>query len=112
MKVAEYLKEGLKNFSEEAPQDYQLLGKAKEGCHRVEFFAKVKDGIVKEAVFNSSKRCKKLLALADVVAEMLKGQKVKNLKINEEKLLETFKDEKDKKKIKERIELIKTALAR
>ena len=106
MKVSEYHKQGLKNFVEEEPQGYKKLGEAKEGVHRVACYIKEDDGKIVDAKFTASKRCKKLLAIADYVCELLKnGEK----DITEEKVLSFFKEEKDKDKMKARFKLVKQA---
>ena len=110
MKAGEYVKSGLKNFVEEIPPTYENLGSAKEGCHRVEFYGRVENGVLKDVKYNSSKRCKKLLAIADLVAEKLKGQKVDNFKFNDDDILEFFDEKKDKKKMEDRLSIIKKAL--
>ncbi|WP_457626529.1 nicotinate phosphoribosyltransferase [Persephonella sp.] len=110
MKVSEYHKQGLKNFVEKKPEGYEVLGSAKEGVHRVEFFIKTEDGVITDVKFSSSKRCKKLTALADVVAEKLRGQKTGSLHINPEEVLQFFGEEKEKDKMKNRLSIVLRAL--
>jgi len=110
MKVSEYHKQGLKNFVEEKPQDYQLLGSAKEGIHRVECYIKTEGEKILDAKFNSSKRCKKLLAIADLVCEKLRGQNLKNISIDKDMILDFFKEEKDKQKMENRLDIVLKAL--
>ncbi len=106
MKVSEYHKQGLKNFVEEEPQGYVKLGEAKEGVHRVACYVKYEDDKIVDAKFTASKRCKKLLAIADYVCEQLKeGRK----DITKEEILQFFKEEKDKEKLKARFNLVKKA---
>jgi NifU-like protein involved in Fe-S cluster formation len=110
MKVADYHKEGLKNFVETPPEGYKLLGEAKEGVHTVKCFIKEENNKIIDAKFNSSKRCKKLMAIADVICEKLKGQSSDNIKINDEQILEFFKEEKEKDKMLNRLNIVKKAL--
>ncbi len=110
MKVSEYIKEGLKNRVEEKPEDYEILGEAKEGVHKVTCFGKIENGIIKDAKYTSSKRCKKLMAIADLVCEKIKGQKLENTQVNDEEILEFFKEEKEKDKLIQRLNIIKKAL--
>ncbi|WP_457641939.1 iron-sulfur cluster assembly scaffold protein [Persephonella sp.] len=110
MKVSEYHKKGLKNYVEEKPEGYKVLGSAKEGTHRIEIYIKEENGKIKDAKFSSSKRCKKLMALADVVTEKLKGQSVNSLEIDDRDLLEYFREEKEKDKMENRLNIIKKAL--
>ncbi|WP_457640195.1 nicotinate phosphoribosyltransferase [Persephonella sp.] len=110
MKVSEYHKQGLKHFTEEKPADYKSIGSAKEGVHRIEFFIKEENGIIKDAKFTASKRCKKLLAVADLTAEMLKGQPADKYSIDREKILQFFKEEKEKGKMENRLSIVTKAL--
>ncbi|WP_456401761.1 iron-sulfur cluster assembly scaffold protein [Persephonella sp.] len=110
MKVSEYHKKGLKNFVEEKPEKFEVLGSAKEGVHRVEIYIKKKNGKIEDAKFSSSKRCKKLMALADVVVEMIKNQNVKKISINDSEILGLFKEEKEKDKMENRLNIVKKAL--
>ena len=110
MKVAEYIKNGLKNFVDEKPEDYELLGSAKEGVHKVECYIKTDGNKIIDARYNSSKRCKKLLAIADVVCEKLKGQGLNNIQINDDEILSLFNEKKDKSKLKARLEIVKKAV--
>jgi len=110
MKVSEYHKKGLKNFVEQKPEGYEVLGSAKEGAHRVELYIKEKNGKILDAKFSSSKRCKKLMAVADLVCEKLKNQIIKGLKINLEEILGFFKEEKEQDKMKNRLEIVLKAL--
>ncbi|SNZ08543.1 hypothetical protein SAMN06265182_1337 [Persephonella hydrogeniphila] len=110
MKVSEYHKKGLKNFVEEKPEEYKSLGFAKEGTHRVEFFVKTGNGAITDIKFSSSKRCKKLMAIADLVAEKLKGQKMDSLSINPDEILSFFNEEKEKDKMRNRLGIVLKAL--
>ncbi len=75
MKVAEYHREGLRYWVDAVPEGFEPLGQeAREQAHWVAFFAKVKGGQLADVVFLSSRRCRKLLALADVAATRLQGQ--------------------------------------
>ena len=110
MKVAEYHKQGIKNFIEKKPSDYNLLGKASEGIHRIEIYVKTSGNKILDAKFNSSKRCKKLLALADILVKKLKNQKSDSILISQEEVLDIFKEEKDKEKLKKRLSIIMKAI--
>ncbi len=110
MKVSEYIKQGLKNRVDNPPEDYQLLGSHKEGAHKVECFVKVDNGKIVDAKYTSSKRCKKLMAIADYVCELIKGQSINNLYIDDEKILSFFKEERDREKMKNRLDIVKKAL--
>ena len=99
MKVKDYIESGLKNFVEVAPSDYKEIGKFKSGSHVVSFYIKEENDKITDVKFNSSKRCKKLLAVADYVAEIIKQKgKVE------------FKDEKEIEKVKDRLEIVKKVL--
>ena len=110
MKVSEYHKQGLKNFVEEKPQGYEVFGEAKEGVHKIVCFVNEENGKIVDAKFNSSKRCKKLMAIADLVCEKLKGQSRESIKIDDEKILQFFKEEKEKDKMINRLNIVKKAL--
>ena len=110
MKVSDYIKSGLKNFTEENPADYQLLGEAQEKIHKVKCFVKVDNDLIIDAKFNSSKRCKKLMAIADLICEKLKGQNISSISINDNEILEFFNEEKEKNKLIDRINLVKGAI--
>ncbi len=110
MKVAEYLKEGPKNMVEEALDGYNKVGEFKSGCHRVNIMLKVERGKVKDCKFTATKRCKKLLAVADYVCENVKGKSTKSLSISEEDIVSFFGDEKETDKIKNRAEIVLNAL--
>ncbi len=110
MKVSQYHKQGLKNFVEEKPEGFKVLGEAKEGVHKVVCFIKEENGKIIDAKFNSSKRCKKLMAIADLICEKIKGQSISNIKINDVEILEFFKEEKDTEKMENRLNIVKKAL--
>ena len=102
MRVKEFFeKEKLKHFTEERPEGFEALPEVKEEAHRIQFFTNGKRWL-----FNSSKRCKKLLALAETAARMMeeKGE------VREEELLSLFKEERDGKKMEERAKLVLRAL--
>jgi hypothetical protein len=107
VKVSQFLKEeGLKHFTPlEKPEGFKELPLVKEGVHRVQFFLK-EEGERKRCLFNSSKRCKKLLALAELACREIEEGGVPT----EEKLVGFFTEEKDKGKLKERAKLILRAL--
>ncbi len=110
MRVSEYIKSGLRNYLENTPSDYKLLGEAQDKIHKVRCFVKLEDNIITDAKFNSSRRCKKLMAIADLVCEKLKGQNIKQLSIDEKEILSFFKEEKEKNKLSERLNLVKKAI--
>ncbi|ACO04702.1 MAG TPA: nicotinate phosphoribosyltransferase [Persephonella sp.] len=107
MKVSEYHKKGLKNFAEEKPEGYEILGSAKEGAHRVEIYILEEDGKIKDAKFSSSKRCKKLMAIADFVTEKIKGQSLNSINVSDEEILKFFEEEKEKDKMLNRLNIVK-----
>ncbi len=109
MKVAEYVNEGLKNMVEEVLDGYKV-GEFKSGCHKVSMLLKVERGKIKDCKFTATKRCKKLLAVADYVCETIKGKSVKNLSISDEEIVNFFGEEKEKDKIKNRAEIVLNAL--
>ncbi len=110
MKVSEYIKQGLKNRVEEKPEGYEVIGKNKEGVHSVECYAKIEDGKIVDAKYTSSKRCKKLMAVADLICEKIKGQKKDSIKIDKNEILGFFKEEKEKDKMENRISIVLKAL--
>jgi NifU-like protein involved in Fe-S cluster formation len=110
MKVSEYHKKGLNNFVDDMPEGFELLGSAKEGVHKIECYIKKEGDKIIDAKFNSSKRCKKLMAIADLVCEKLKGQNLNNITIDENEILEFFKEEKDKEKMKNRLGIVLKAI--
>ncbi len=111
MKVADYHRQGLRRYVDAPPEGYQPLGEeARRGVHRVAFFAQVADGQLADVRFTSSKRCRKLLALADVAAERLQGQPAQGFHLEADDLLAFFAEERDKAKMAERLSLIFEAL--
>ncbi|RLJ70637.1 hypothetical protein BCF55_0915 [Hydrogenivirga caldilitoris] len=105
MKVSDYIKEGLKNFVEGEAEGKQ--GAYSEGVHKVTVFVKFKDGKVVDCKFNSTKRCKKLLAITDYMCELLK--ETGNPPTVEE-LLSKFPEEKEKEKMENRAKIALNAL--
>ncbi|MDQ7055623.1 MAG: iron-sulfur cluster assembly scaffold protein [Persephonella sp.] len=65
---------------------------------------------IADAKFSASKRCKKLLAVADLITEKLKGQEAGKISINPEEILKFFAEEKEKDKIKNRISIVLNAV--
>ncbi len=111
MKVSEYHKQGLKNWVDEKPEGYERLGQeARSGVHRVSFFARIADGKLADVRFNSSRRCRKLLALADLAAEKLRGQPADDYSLEPEELLNFFAEERNKETMRARVDLILQAL--
>ncbi len=108
MRVADYIKEGLKNMVEELPEGYQEIGKCTSGCHSVRFFMKGLPKRVEDVKFKATNRCKKLLAVADFVAERVKEKG--KVEVSEEEVLSYFSDEKEQDKLKDRLRMVKTAL--
>lgn len=104
MKVGEYVKKGLKNFVEEAEGKQ---GSHSEGCHRVTVFVKLENGRIVDCKFNSTKRCKKLLAVTDYMCELAK----ENGEIpSKEEILSNFQEEKEKDKMENRVGIALKAL--
>jgi len=110
LKVSQFLKSGMKNFVEERPEGYEILGSAKEGVHRVEIYIKKSQNRITDAKFNASKRCKKLLAVAELVTERLKNQEADKISINPDEILQFFAEEKEKEKMKNRLSIVLKAL--
>ncbi len=111
MKVAEYHREGLKHWVEAPPAGYQPLGtEIREGGHRVAFFARIENDRLADVKFTASRRCRKLLALADVAAEWLRDQPPTGFTLQAEDLLAFFAEEKDRDKMEARVRLILQAL--
>ncbi|ADU97274.1 hypothetical protein [Thermovibrio ammonificans] len=113
MKVSQFLKEnGLTHFVDGEPQGFTALPEVKGGAHRLRFFVKESEGRVSRCLFNASKRCKKLLALAEVTCR--RAEELGRLPEPEElnSILELFSGERDVKKMRERLELVKRALER
>lgn len=108
MRVSEYVEKGLKNMVEEKPEGYMELGKCTSGCHSVVYFIKGTTEKVEDVKFKATKRCKKLLAVADFVAQKIKERGKVELK--EEEVLNYFSDEKEQDKLKDRLNIVKTAL--
>jgi hypothetical protein len=109
MKVSEYHKKGLKNFvNQEEIEGYEVLGEAKEKVHRVKCFVKKEQNKIVDAKFTASKRCKKLLAIADLVCEKIKEKG--DLNINFDEILEHFKEEKEQDKMEARLNIVKKAV--
>ncbi len=104
MKVKEFIeREGLGHFVGERPEGFKELPEVKEKVHRLQFFT---DG--KRWLFKASKRCKKLLALSELACRLLeeKGE------VERKELLDLFKEEKDGKKMEERVKLVLRALGK
>lgn len=108
MRVADYVEKGLANLVEEKPEGFTELGKCTSGCHSVSFFIKGGVDKVEDVKFKATKRCKKLLAVADFVAERIREKGKVYLK--EEEILNYFSQEKEQDKLKDRIEIVKKAL--
>ncbi|MFN7064985.1 MAG: nicotinate phosphoribosyltransferase [Aquificaceae bacterium] len=108
MRVSNYVEEGLKNLLEERPEGYSELGRFTSGCHSVSFFVKGTFERVEDVKFKATKRCKKLLAMADFVAERIREKG--KVYLNEEEVLKYFSEEKEQEKLKERLQIVKKAL--
>ncbi|MFN3598421.1 MAG: nicotinate phosphoribosyltransferase [Aquificaceae bacterium] len=108
MRVGEYLEKGLKNSLEEKPEGYSELGRCTSGCHSVSFFLKGSPERVEDIKFKATKRCKKLLAVADFVAERIKEKG--KVYLDEEEILKFFSEEKERDKLRDRIQIVKKAL--
>ncbi len=111
MKVAEYHRQGLKHWVEAPPEGYRPLGaEARDGGHRVAFFARVEGDRLADVKFTASRRCRKLLALADLAAERLRGQPATGFALATDDLLAFFAEEKDRAKMEARARLVQQAL--
>ncbi len=108
MRVAEYIKEELKNFVEEVPEGYVEIGKCSSGCHSVRFFIKGSPERVEDIKFKATNRCKKLLAVADFVAQRIREKG--KMDVDEYEVLSYFSEEKEKDKLKDRLKMVKSAL--
>lgn len=108
MRVSEYLEKGLKNLVDEKPSGYEEIGKSKSGCHAVNVYIKRKDGKIEDVKIKATKRCKKLLAIADYVAEDIRQKG--RIEIDNQQILNFFKEEKETEKMIDRINLLKLAL--
>ncbi len=112
MKVADYHRRGLRHRVEARPDGFVLLGQeVREGGYRVAFYAQVADGRLQRVVHTGSKRCRKLLALADVAAARLEGQPIPGYHLRAEDLLGVFAEERDQAKMRARAALVLRALA-
>ncbi|NPA26797.1 MAG: hypothetical protein GXO36_04285 [Chloroflexi bacterium] len=112
MRVRDYhANPGIRYWVPEPPAGYQPLGtEARQGGHRVAFWAKVEDHTLQDVRFTASRRCRKLLALADVVADRLRGQPYPDCRWDPEAVLATFAEERDQAKLRDRLALIQQAL--
>ncbi len=110
MKVADYHRQGLRWRVDAPPEGYRLLGEAQEGGHKVAFFGQVEDGRLREVRYTSSRRCRKLMALADVAAARLQGQPYPGFRLALEDLLAVFAEERERGKMEARAKLILRAL--
>ncbi len=110
MKVSEFLKSGMEHFTAEVPEGFEALPEVKEGCHKLQFFVKREGGKVKECRFKATKRCKKLLALSEKACQLIEERG--EIEVSPEELLSFFSEEKDRKKMEERIKIVERALKR
>lgn len=110
MKVSEYVEKGIKNIVKEEPEGYEEVGKEKSSCHTVSVYVKRSGDRIEDVKIKATNRCKKLLAISDYVAEKMK--EIGKLEFEEQELLEFFKEEKEKEKMIDRINLLKTALGK
>ncbi len=110
MRVKSYHEQGLKHRVEQPPEGYEPLGSAEEKGHRVAFYGRVHGGRLEDVVYTSSKRCKKLMALADVVADRLTGQPREGYRLDAADVLGMFREERDQDKMRARMALILRAL--
>lgn len=108
MRAADYIKEELKNFVEEVPEGYVEIGKCSSGCHSVRFFIKGSPERVEDIKFKATNRCKKLLAVADFVAQRIREKG--KVDVDDYEVLSYFSEEKEKDKLKDRLNVVKTAL--
>jgi NifU-like protein involved in Fe-S cluster formation len=105
MRVSDYVKAGLRNFVEELPEG--SVGECKEGCHRIRVFVEKKGDRISDCKFNATKRCKKLLAIADYMCELVKERGAIPSK---EELLSYFSEEKERDKMENRADIALSAL--
>ena len=105
MKVGEYVKKGLKNFVEGEAEG--KVGTHSEGVHRVSVFVKLENGKIVDCRFNSTKRCKKLLAVTDYMCELAKE---KGTVPTKEEILSNFQEEKERDKMENRVSIALKAL--
>lgn len=98
----------MEHFVDEAPEGFKALPEVKEGVHKLQFFLKEEAGKVAECRFKASKRCKKLLALSEKACQIIEERG--SLEVSPEELLEFFSDEKDRKKMEERVKIVERAL--
>ncbi|HEY58191.1 MAG TPA: nicotinate phosphoribosyltransferase [Anaerolineae bacterium] len=111
MKVAEYHRQGLRHWVNEVPEGFTPLGtEAREGGHRVAFLARVEGGRLSEVVATGSRRCRKLMALADLAAARLRGQSASGFSLSAKDLLAHFAEERDRAKMQARVALVMQAL--
>lgn len=109
MRASDYLQKGTKNLVEQQPEGYQQLSKVKSGCHIVEAYIKMQGDRLEDIKFKVTKRCKKLLAIADLVADKIK--QTGSLNFDQKEVLEFFKEEKETDKMIDRINLVKSAIS-
>ncbi len=105
MKVSEYVRRGLRNFVEGEAEGKK--GSYSEGVHRVTVFVKEENGRIVDCRFNSTKRCKKLLAVSDYMCELAKE---KGSLPGEEEILSFFGEEKERDKMENRVRIALKAL--
>lgn len=108
MKVSDFLKNGTEHFVDGAPEGLKALSEVKEGVHRLQFFVREENGKVVECRFKASKRCKKLLALSEKACQLIEERG--SLEVSTKELLEFFSEEKDRKKMEERVKFVERAL--
>ncbi|MEJ5339759.1 MAG: nicotinate phosphoribosyltransferase [Aquificaceae bacterium] len=108
MRVADYVSQGLKNLVEEPPEGYQTLGKCTSGCHSVTFFIRGTPDSVKDIRVKATRRCKKLLAVVDFVAEKIRERG--KVYLDEGEVLSFFSEEKEQDKLKDRLSIVRSAL--
>ncbi len=99
MTVKEYHQQGLRYFIDKEPENLKYFSEQSEGAHKIKLFF-LKDGTCR---WWTNKRCKKLMALADVACHIYNTEKRVP---TDEELLEFFKEEKDEKKMQTRINLL------
>ncbi len=108
MRVSDYISQGLKNAVEDMPEGYTELGRCTSGCHSVRFFLKGSPQRVEDIKFKATNRCKKLLAVADLVAQRIKERG--KVEVDEQEVLSYLSEEKEKDKLKDRLKMVKSAL--
>ena len=105
MKVADYIRSGLKNFVEGESEG--TSGTCTEGCHRVTVFLKKEGDRITDCRFSATKKYKKLLAVTDYMCSLVKE---KGKPPDPEEILNFFGEEKEREKMENRVSIALRAL--